>query len=194
MQWLQVMTRRKVSFVWTDEAIWSFEALKEALCSAPVLALPNWDLPFILTTDWSRAAIGAVLSQVQPDGDEHPVAFASRALTSAEQNYAATEGECLAVRWATEKFHYYLHGRHWLLRTDHKALEWLNTARFTNSKLERWAMHLQEYDFDVEYIPGDTNKVADYLSRAPETVVEAADGTRESVACGVAGSLAYCAQ
>jgi hypothetical protein len=190
---LQVMTRRKVLFVWTDEAFWSFEALKEALCSAPVLALPNWDLPSILTTDWSRTSIGAVLSQVQPDsGEEHPVAFASRALTSAEQNYAATEGECLAVKWGTDKFHYYLHGRHWLLRTDHKALEWLSTARFTNPKLERWAMHLQEYDFDVQYIPGATNTVADYLSRAPATVVESADGTRESVVCGVAGALVHC--
>jgi hypothetical protein len=93
---LNLMLRRNVAFVWTDEAIVSFEALKEALCSAPVLASPNWDLEFILTTDWSRVAIGAVLSQVQPDsGEEHSIAFASRALTSAERNYAATEGECL---------------------------------------------------------------------------------------------------
>jgi hypothetical protein len=158
-----------------------------------VLALPNWDLPFILTTDWSQVAIGAVLSQVQPAaGEEHPIAFASRALTSAERNYAATEGECLAVKWAVDKFHYYLHGRHWLLRTDHKALEWLNTARFTNSKLERWAMQLQEYDFDVEYIQGSTNTVADYLSRASEATVEHDDGTRESVLCGAAGGLVPC--
>jgi hypothetical protein len=150
----------------------SFEALKEALCSAPVLALPNWDLDFILTTDWSRTAIGAVLSQVQPaSGDEHPIAVA-RALAAAERNYAATEGEYLAVKWGVDKFQYYLHGRHLQLRTDHKALEWLNTARFTYSKLERLAMHLQEYDFDVKYIEGSTNVVADYLSRASEATLE----------------------
>jgi RNase H-like domain found in reverse transcriptase/Integrase zinc binding domain/PHD-finger/Integrase core domain len=189
---LQVMMRKNVSFVWSDEAIVSFEALKEALCSAPVLALPDWDRQFILTTDWSRIAIGAVLSQVQPSGEEHPVAFASRALTAPERNYAATEGECLAVKWAVEKFHYYLHGRHWLLRTDHKALEWLSTARFTNSKLERWAMQLQEYDFDVQYIQGSTNVVADYLSRPSEITVEQADGTRVSVPSGVAGGLVHC--
>jgi hypothetical protein len=98
----------------------AFEALKEAWCSAPVLALPRWDLPFMLTTDWSCGAIGAVLSQLDPDsGDEHPVAFASRALTAAKRNYGATEGECLAVKWAVEKFRYYLHGRHFTLRTDH---------------------------------------------------------------------------
>lgn len=190
---LQLMLRRNVAYVWTDEAIVSFEALKEALCSAPVLALPNWEQPFILTTDWSRVAIGAVLSQEHPGtGEEHPIAFASRALTPAERNYAATEGECLAVKWGVDKFHYYLHGRHWQLRTDHKALEWLNTARFTNSKLERWAMQLQEYDFDVEYIQGSTNVVADYLSRASEATLEREDGTRESVVCGVAGGVVPC--
>ena len=95
---LNLMLRRNVAFVWTEEAMSSFEALKEALCSAPVLALPDWELPFILTTDWSRVAIGAVLSQEQPStGEEHPIAFASRTLTAAEQNYAATEGECLQV-------------------------------------------------------------------------------------------------
>jgi hypothetical protein len=107
-------------------------------------------------------AIVAVLSQENPAGDEHPIAFASRSLTSAEQNYAATEGECLAVKLAVEKFHYYVHGNRFSLRTDHKALEWLDSARFTDSKLERWAMQLQGYDFEVQYIKGSTNCVADY--------------------------------
>jgi hypothetical protein len=83
------------------------------------------------------------------EGEEHPIAFASRSLTSSEQNYAATEGECLVVKWAVEKYHYYLNGNHLLLRTGHKALEWLDSARFTNSKLERWAMQLQGCDFAV---------------------------------------------
>ena len=187
---LQVMTRKNVAFAWTHEAMCSFEALKEALCSAPVLALPEWDLPFILTTDWSRVAIGAVLSQEQPStGEEHPIAFASRTLTAAERNYAATEGECLAVKWAVDKFHYYLHGRRFLLRTDHQALQWLDKARFTNSKLERWAMHLQQYDYGVEYIQGSTNTVADYLSRPATTEVQHEDGTAESLLCG---GLVYC--
>lgn len=163
---LHLMLRHGVAFVWSQEALVAFQTLKDALCEAPVLALPQWNLPFILTTDWSRVAVGAVLSQANPvTGDEHPNAFASRTLTAAEQNYAATEGECLAVKWATEKFFYYLHGRKFLLRTDHSALQWLASARFTNAKLERWALHLQEFDFDVEYIKGSTNVVADFLSR-----------------------------
>lgn len=146
--------------------------MKQALCSAPVLALPDWSLPFILTTNWSCGAIGAVLSQLDPvSGDEHPVAFASRSLTSAERNYGATEGECLAVKWAVDKFRYYLHGRRSTLRTDHQALTWLDSSRFSNSKLERWAMALQEFDFSVEYIKGETNVVADHLSRSCSCVV-----------------------
>lgn len=87
------------------------EALKQALCSAPVLAVPNWQEPFILATDWSCATKGAVLSQRGPvTQDEHPIAFASRALTSSERNYAPTEGECLAARWAFDTFRYYLAG------------------------------------------------------------------------------------
>lgn len=170
---LELMTHGKGrSFVWTTDSIGAFDDLKHALCSAPVLALPDWDQPFVLTTDWSRDAIGAVLAQVDPvTGDEHPIAYASRALTPAESNYAATEGECLAVKWAVEKFRYYLHGRHFTLRTDHQALKWLDSARFTNSKLERWCMALQEYDFSVEYIQGVTNVVADHLSRTGSGVI-----------------------
>jgi hypothetical protein len=165
---LHLMLRKGLAFVWRDEALAAFpcQELKDALCEAPVLALPNWELDFILTTDWSKVAVGAVLSQVDPvTGEEHPNASASRTLTAAERNYAATEGECLAVKWATEKFFCYLHGRRFKLRTDHAALQWLDSARFTNAKLERWALHLQEFDFEVEYIKGSTNVVADYLSR-----------------------------
>ena len=69
------------------------------------------------------------------------------------------------MKWGVEKFRYYLHGRHFTLRTDHQALKWLDTARFSNSKLERWAMALQDYDYTVEYIKGESNVVADHLSR-----------------------------
>jgi hypothetical protein len=166
------MCKRGVAFDWDLERVAAFEALKQALAFAPVLALPQWDEEFILTTDWSCAAIGAVLSQSNPvTGDEHPIAFASRALSGAERNYAPTEGECLAVKWAVDKFRYYLHGRRFRLRVDHQALVWLDSARFSNSKLERWALALQEYDYTVKYIKGETNVVADHLSRACSVAV-----------------------
>jgi putative transposase len=69
---------------------------------------------------------------------EYVIAYASRALTPAESNYAPTEGECLALVWATRKFRQFVHGQHFTVRTDHVALKWLSAARFENSKLERW--------------------------------------------------------
>lgn len=119
----------------------------------------------LITTDWSKQAVGAVLSQIDEAGEEHPVAFASRALTPSEQNYAATEEECLALVWATFKFRPYLDGRHFTVLTDHAALQWLDTARFSNCKLERWALRLQEFDFTVRHLMGEQNVVADCLSR-----------------------------
>ena len=88
-----------------------------------------------------------------------------RSLTPAESNYAPIKGECLALVWATRKFRQFLHGQRFTLRTDHAALKWPNTVRFENLKLERWAVRLQEFDFEVEYLPGENNVVADHLSR-----------------------------
>ena len=135
--------------------------------------MPDPEKPFILTTDWSKLAVGAVLSQMQPEDPSDPasedkeyvIAYSSRALNQAESHYAPTEGKYLALVWATKKFRPYLHGYKLRVRTDHAALQWLATARFENSKLERWAMRLQEFDYEVEYLPGDQNVVADHLSR-----------------------------
>lgn len=157
--------------VWDDDCVQAFKDLVTAIIEAPVLQLPDWSKQFVLYTDWSKRAIGAALHQQNEEQAEHPIAFASRTLNPAEQNYAPTEGECLAVVWAVDKFRHYLHGQHFILRTDHKALTWLNQARFANSKLERWALKLQEHTFDVEYVKGPDNVVADCLSRccAPDS-------------------------
>jgi hypothetical protein len=117
--------------------------------------------------------VGAVLSQFQPQDPAQPgapereyvLAYASRALTRAESNYSPTEGECLGLVWATKKFRQYLHGNKFVIRRDHAALQCLSTARFDNSKLERWATRLQEFNFTVEYLPGEQNVVAGHLSR-----------------------------
>jgi RNase H-like domain found in reverse transcriptase len=115
-----------------------------------VLRLPDPNLQFILTTDWSRLAIGAVFSQKDPHtGFDHPIAYKSRLLSSAEEICAPTGGECLALIWAIQKFRVYLDGRHFVVYTDHHALQWLNTRRHENSKLERWSLKLQEFDIEV---------------------------------------------
>ena len=173
---LRQLLKKGTAWDWTDACHSAFTALKRELTSDRCLRFPDPRKPYILTTDWSKIAVGAMLSQMQavdPDAldDEHAeqrefaIAFASRAMTPAESHYAATEGECLAAVWAVKKFRPYLHGRRFTLRTDHAALQWLQTAKFDNSKLERWSMRLQEFEFEVEYVRGEENTVADHLSR-----------------------------
>ena len=142
------------------------------------MRLPNWETvldehgrpclkyPFHPSTDWLPEALGAVPSQPDGEGSDHPIAFASRLLSPAESHYAPTEGECCGLIWANEKFRHNLHGYYFQLNRYHKSLEWLSTARFTNSKLERWALRLQEFNFTVNHVRGEDNVVADCLSRA----------------------------
>jgi hypothetical protein len=154
--------------------------------------MPQLDKPFILTTDLSKVAVGAVLSQKQPIGPdkaslemrEYVIAYASRALAPAKSNYAPTEGECLALVWATRKFRQFVHGQHFTVRTDHAALKWLATARFENSNLDRRALRLQEFDFEVEYLPGEQNVGADHLLRHFPQM-------RAGTSTSMAGHLAY---
>ena len=100
---------------------------------------------------------------------ECPIAFASRILSPAERNYSVTEKEALACLWAAEKFHFYLYGRKFTLRTDHQALRTLLSAQGAGRRplrLHRWCDRLFAYSFDIEYVHGDTNYIADMLSRA----------------------------
>ena len=133
------LTKKKVSWDWTPACEEAFQLLKQKLCQKPVLAMPDFSdkhETFRLHTDWSKSAVGAVLLQREKGtGIEHPIAFASRILTSAERIYAPTEGECLAVVWAVKKFRHYLHGRPFEIHTDHQVLKWLARRYLDRRKL-----------------------------------------------------------
>ena len=92
------------------------------MTTAPILSYPNFNKPFILSTDVSTSRLGAVLSQKDEEGKEHPIWFASRTLSPAEKNYNITEQEALAVVWAIKYFRRYLYGSRFLVKTDHSAL------------------------------------------------------------------------
>ena len=112
----------------------------------------------VVTVDASPVSLGAILSTVDHNGNQRNVAFASRSLTPVEQRYSQTEREALAVVWGCEKFHMYLIGTRFTLYTDHKALEVICSPKSTPpARIERWALHLQQYDYQVQYRKGDNN-------------------------------------
>lgn len=154
------LTQKDTIFDWTTECQCSFELLKELLCKAPVLKYPDFTKTFTLTTDASNVGIGAVLSQ-----DGHPNCFISRTLNKAEQNYNTAEKELLAIVWATKRLRQYLLGRKFLIQTDHKALQWLNNVKDPSSRLLRWRLRLEEFEYEISYVKGKENKAADCLSR-----------------------------
>ena len=140
--------------------------LKQQLCCSPVLRSPDFTKEFRLQTDASEYGVGAVLSQEDDSGDEHPVAYFSRKLLPREQKYATIEKECLAIKLACEAFKVYLLGRQFVVQTDHRALEWLNRLKDNNSRLTRWSLSLQPFEFTVKHRAGTANSNADALSRA----------------------------
>ena len=151
-------------FSWTEESQKAFEDLKTALTTPPVLAMPTDNDEFILDTDASDYAIGAVLSQRQ-NGIERVVAYASRALDRRERNYCVTRKELLAVVNFFKVFKQYLLGRHFRVRTDHAALSWLKRTPEPIGQQARWLEQMEEFDYVIEHRPGKSHGNADALSR-----------------------------
>ncbi|XP_078234835.1 uncharacterized protein LOC144583831 [Pogona vitticeps] len=164
------LTRKKADdrIPWTSDCEAAFQRLKEALINYPVLRAPDFDREFIIYTDASNSGVGAVLCQEDENGDQHPVSYLSRKLQKGERHLATVEKECLAIVYAIRKAKPYIWGRHFILCTDHSPLQWLKTMKTHNSKLMRWALNLQDYDFEVKVVRGSVNCVADALSRRPE--------------------------
>ena len=154
-------------FIWEEKHQKAFEELKSLLASAPVLAYADPQKPFIVHTDASSEGLGAVLLQNQ-DGLERVVAYASRGLNPAERHYAAHKLEFLALKWAvTDKFHDYLYGNTFVVKTDNNPLTYVLTTAKLDAAGHRWIAELANYNFSLEYKSGKTNLDADALSRIP---------------------------
>lgn len=146
----------------------AFSKLKQIIASDQILAYPDFNLPFILTTDASNYAIGVVLSQMQ-DKIERPIAFGSRTLTKCESNYSTIEKEALAIMWGIDKFKPYLYGNKFTLFTDHKPLQYIkNCNKNQKQKNLNWRTEIKNYEYTIIYKEGKTNVVADALSRKTE--------------------------
>lgn len=154
---------------WTPECQDSFDTLKHDLLHTVTLAHPDFGKPFILAVDASFDGIGAVISQLQP-GEEvaRPVAFASKTLSHAQLNYPAHRLEFLALKWAIcDKFSHWLKGVHFTAWSDNNPLTYILTKPRLDACEQRWVAKLAAYDFDLKYVPGPKNTVADALSREP---------------------------
>lgn len=122
----------------------AFETFKTKLIEAPVLAFS------------SDSGLGAVLTQVL-DGNERVIAYTSRHLIKAENNYSAKENECLAIVWKIRQLRAYLEGYTYIVLTDHLSLKWLNSIDNPTGRLARWALELQQYNFSISYRKGRHN-------------------------------------
>ena len=168
---LTKLLRKDQEFLWTSLQQESFENLKTCLTNAPLLQYPDFKKPFILTTDASGIGIGSILSQGEV-GKDLPIAYASRTLNRAEQNYSTIEKELLAIVWSIRHFRPYLYGREFLIVTDNRPLKWLENHKDLSSRLFRWRMDLEEYDYKIIYKQGKKKTNADALSRYPEQIQE----------------------
>lgn len=155
-------------YEWKQEHTDAFKQLKGMIGERVVLAHPYPNKSFVLECDASDYGLGYILSQEDKRGKLRVVAFGSRSLSSTERNYFATECECLAVVDGIKKYHVYLHGNPFTVYTDHKALTWLMNSKDHTSKLMRWALQLQEYQFVIKHRKGKANANTDALSRLVE--------------------------
>ncbi|XP_014214167.1 uncharacterized protein K02A2.6-like [Copidosoma floridanum] len=167
---LYKLLKKDVEWQWTTEREKAFEEAKLKLTSHEVLVHYDSDVPIKITCDASPKGLGAVLSHIFPSGKIKHVAFASRVLNSAEKNYSQLDREALALVFGVKAFHQYVYGRPFILETDHKPLTYIfgkkkGIPQMAASRVQRWAVILSGYDFEIRHIKGTENGPADALSR-----------------------------
>ncbi|GKC03760.1 putative reverse transcriptase domain-containing protein [Tanacetum coccineum] len=154
------LTQKSVKFEWGEKAEAAFQLLKQKLCSAPILALPEGSENFVVYCDASHKGLGAVLMQ-----REKVIAYASRQLKVHEKNYTTHDLELGAVVFALKMWRHYLYGTKCVVFTDHKSLQHILDQKELNMRQRRWLELLSDYDCEIRYHPGKANVVADALSR-----------------------------
>jgi hypothetical protein len=167
----------KKTFRWIDAAQKTFDKLKTAIDQPLLLHRPDASCEYVLQTDASGLGVAAVLYQ-ERNGLRNIISYSSARLNDAQRRYHINEQECLAVVFAIKKYRPYLEDKPFLLRTDNKCLLWLNGAKDSNTKLTRWSLLLQEFNFRIEHFPGKNNELPNVLSRQPEDV-EIPDDTED---------------
>lgn len=154
------MLKKGIPFQWTPSVQEAFDLLKTALIQAPVLAIPDFSKPFVVETDASDYGIGAVLMQ-----EGHPISYLSQPLSARNTALSTYEKECMAVLLAIEKWRSYLLGQEFVIRTDHRSLQFLTEQKATTKLQQKALLKLMDLNFRIQYKKGITNAAADALSR-----------------------------
>lgn len=169
-----VMSSKK-QWKWGEEERKIFQDIKSKFLECVMLKHPDWTKPLYLNTDASKISISAILFQYDDEGNEQVISFACRSLNPCETRYSITELELLSIVYACKKLRIYLIGHHTnIVKTDHKALTFLRNCKLTYGRLFRWSLFLQEYNLQIEFIPGKENIAADVLSRVSDADFEKA--------------------
>lgn len=169
------LTVKGAPFVWSPECIAAVTAVQAALTSDTVLQQPDFNRPFTISVDASDFAVGAVLHQEDPlTGQQRPVEYYSATFDATARNYAARDKEALALVCAVRHWRYYLFGSRFRVRlySDHQSLQFLTTQATLSGRLWRWYEELSDFNFEIVYVRGHSNTVADALSRLPSTTEE----------------------
>lgn len=169
---LHQLLKKEVPWKWSEQCQKAFVEVKNALTSDTVLVHYSPELPLVLSVDSSSYGVGSVLAHRYPNGEERPISFSSRTLNAAERGYSQLDKEALAIFTGVIKHHQYLFGRHFVIKTDHKPLTFifgpkLGLPQTVACRLQRYAIRLAAYDFDIEYVKSADNGNADALSRLP---------------------------
>lgn len=162
---LDNLTEKGESFVWGVEQEEAFKELKSWLVSARILMYLDWDKEFHIHVDASNYAIDVTLAQVGEQGLDHPIFFASRLLSKAEQNYNMTEREALGMVYSVENFQHYLLAKPFTFYVDHQVLMYLVNKPILQGRVNRWLLLLQEFTFTIIIWPRKTHVIVDQLSR-----------------------------
>lgn len=154
-------------WLWTPEAQRAFDELKAAFLESIMLHHPDMTKPFYLQTDSSGVGLAGVLYQYDKDGHMRIIGFCSKSLKGPELKWTVTEQEFWAVIYCLRKFETYLRGVKFTIRTDHKALTFIKSWKLYNSRIIRWTLYLEQFDYTVEHVKGSENVAVDILSRVP---------------------------
>ena len=167
---LNDLLKKDRKFDWTEDCQKAFNDLKKRFTEEPVLMMPDHSKPFQIESDASKYATGAVLTQLDSNGDRHPVAFISKTLSPTERNYEIYDRELLAIIRALEEWRHYIQGSSHttIVHSDHKNLTYYREAKKLNRRQARWSLYLSEFDLKLVHVPGHKMIQSDALSRRPD--------------------------